>query len=76
MATTQDTNALLQAGLTAAEQWDGLPAGSAAERAAAETMSGVLILLHRALRAGGHLPAAWCNAQPPVPIGATSGAAG
>jgi hypothetical protein len=70
----KDTTELLHRALEAAEQWEGAPAGSPEERAAAETATGSLTELHEELRRGGHLPAAWCNAQPPVPVGNSSGA--
>lgn len=58
-----DTGRLLWQGLRAAERWHDAPEGSAAERAAAETATGSLILLHRELAAGGPLPEPWASAQ-------------
>jgi hypothetical protein len=62
----RDTTALLHRALEAAEEWESAPIGSTAQYAAAEIATGAIVLLHHELHEGGHLPAAWCNAQPPV----------
>ena len=72
----RDTTALLHRALEAAEQWEGAPAGSAEERAAAEAATGSIVALHHELHEGGHLPEAWCNARPPVATGHNSGSQG
>lgn len=67
---------MLGRALHAAETWEDAPAGSAEERAAAETATGMIVLLHHELHEGGQLPAAWCNARPPAAGSMISGAGG
>ena len=69
----RDTTAILHRALEAAEQWEAARWGSPEQYAAAETATGMIVLLHRELHEGGPLPAAWCNAQPPVSTGHVSG---
>lgn len=71
---TVDTNSLLSVCLQAAEAWNTAEPGSTQEYMAGETMAGVFQQLHRGLRAGGALPAAWCLAATPLAIGCSSGA--
>lgn len=69
----RDTTAILARMLEAAEMWEAAPTGSHDQQAAGETATGMIVLLHRELHEGGPLPAAWCNAQPPVSSGHISG---
>lgn len=69
-----DTGRLLWQGLRAAEAWESAPAGSAEERAAAETATGALLGIHAALSQGDRLPEPWIKALPPSIGGFSSGA--
>lgn len=61
----RDTTALLHRALEAAEEWEAAPMGSADQQRAGEVATGSIVLLHRELHEGGHLPAPWHSARPP-----------
>jgi hypothetical protein len=69
-----DAGRLLWRGLQAAQDWENAPAGSAEERAAAETATSALLGLHTALSQGARLPEPWIKARPPSVGGYSSGA--
>lgn len=57
----RDTTALLDAALQAADDWEKAPIGSRDQQAAAETVTGLVVLLHSALHGNMQQAAGACG---------------
>ena len=59
-----DPDTVLERGLVAAREWERATTTPAGQRAAGETVTGVIVLLDAHFRDGGPLPSRWVPPDP------------